>query len=249
MIENQSFYRYNLIVKRIFLCLIIFFSFCLLGCQKKVDYRVNPENYPLLKNKITYRDKKLEWTEPLDTELVEEAEPVATSPKGFFEKITFLQKQAKKDESDKNKKKLPDGFSENSLINRIFIPKDNEPVGLYPNLVGFGSLDTTEIDERVFDVISTFVDSINNKQLSVSCIAEKARFLKPVFEYDFQFIPPVKSYIVGKPFIVKEETLDEFQIPVRLVTEENNIDTVFFFSLTDKKYYIEQVYYRGLFDE
>ena len=89
MIENQSFYRYNLIVKRIFLCLIIFFSFCLLGCQKKVDYRVNPENYPLLKNKITYRDKKLEWTEPLDTELVEEAEPVATSPKGFFEKITF----------------------------------------------------------------------------------------------------------------------------------------------------------------
>ncbi|MCR5698532.1 MAG: hypothetical protein K6G52_02695 [Treponemataceae bacterium] len=236
-------------MKRIFLGLTLISSLFLLGCQQKVDYRVNPETYASLKNKIVYRDNKLDWTESLDTTLVEEAPPADTSPKGIFEKLHFLQTQSKKDDTENTRKKLPEGFSENSALNRVFIPKGTEPVEIYPNLVGFGSLDVTGVDEQVFEVISVFIEGMNKKELAVSCIAEKARFLKPVFEYDFAYIPPVDSFIVGKPFIVKEETLDEYQIPVRLVTQENNIDTVFFLSVQNNKYYIEQVYYRGLFDE
>ena len=238
---------------------IVFFSvftsfiFLIFSCGSKTDYRISVDENPSLRNKITYMDNKAKWTESLDTTLEEDkSEADKVSSKELFSQIAFAQKKYKEiEEADRKKATvLPAGFSENSVLNRIFIPKNIEmPDSQFPEIKNFGSLDTREVDDKIFELVEKFVSSINKKELDMSCVSESSKFLKPVFEYDFALLGNVDSFIVGKPFVVKNESVNEYQLPVRLIIADSHCDTILFLVNKGGKYYIEQVYYRGFYDE
>ena len=232
------------------------FSLLLASCDNKTDYRLKNDEVPSLRNKIVYMDNKTDWTEPLDRTLEtnEKKETPKTPQEEILAQIALAQNKFKeREEKEKEKEKkaaLPAGFSESSVQNRLFIPKDSKlPELKYPELRNFASLDTRKVDPKISELVDKFVECMNKNELDVNCVAENSRFLKPVFEYDFSLLDSIESYIIGKPFIVKNESVDEYQLPVRLLTKETYIDAVFFLVSENNKYYIEQIYYRGFYDE
>ena len=248
---------FNIIIlmmkKSIFLLyLILIFSFFLVSCGSKTDYKLKAESNPSLRNKITYMDKKTDWTESLDSDLEEEKTEEEITKNDIFSQIALAQKKFNEKEAEDKKKAsvLPAGFSENSLVSRMFIPKNVQMSdSKYPSIKNFASLDTRQVDDKVFELVKKFVDCMNKKELDLTCVSESSKFLKPVFEYDFLLLDKIDSYIIGKPFIVKNENVDEYQLPVRLFTENAYYDTVFFLVQQNGKYFVEQIYYRGFYDE
>lgn len=208
-----------------------------------------------LRNKMAYLDNGILWTENLDNILVDESnsEEDYENSEEFKNLLPHEQReyrQKKEEEKKKNKRVIPEGLNEVIFVNRLFYPKNEPPTNnLYPELINFGSLDTTLLAPEAKTVIETFIEGQNQDKLEIDCISPDTRFLEPIFLQDFALIDNVDSFIIGKPIIIQNEFLNEYQVPVRMITEKGFYNTLFFLVNQQDNFFIEQVSYGSLICE
>ncbi|MGP1588025.1 MAG: hypothetical protein ACTTHG_06760 [Treponemataceae bacterium] len=227
-------------------CFFLMFVFA--GCSKKTNYKITPEVFPTLRNKIVYIDKNTDWTENIDKNLEEKTfqgdKNGEIGLEGIDQTVAGQDKKYLSSEDDRLTIGVHNNLSELNIQERLFYQKNLPLEGeIYPEIEGFGSLDTGILESSVCDVIERFILGIDKKVPDETVIAQGSKFLLPVFTYDFQKIPKITKYLIGKPYIVQDEFMDEYQVPVRLYTKEGFIDSIFFMINQNNTYYVEQVYY------
>ena len=235
---------------------ILIFLLMIFSCSNGKNSIIVTKTDNSLRNKMAYLDNGIIWTENLDNILVDNQENAEDDYENSEEFKSLLPHQQmeyrrkKEEEQKKSKRAVPDGLTEVNFTDRLFYPKNQPPVNnLYPELINFGSLDTSLLAEEAKSVIEKFIEGQNQDKLEIDCISPDTRFLEPIFLQDFALIDNVDSFIVGKPIIIQNEFLNEYQVPVRMVTENGFYNTLFFLVNQQDKFYIEQVSYGSLICE
>lgn len=246
-----SMFRTKFYFLFIFIFLLMVFS-----CSKEKNSLIVTKTDNSLRNKMAYLDNGIVWTENLDNILAENKENAEDDYENSeeFQRLLPHQKveyQRKKEEELRKKKPVvPEGLSVVNFNERLFYPKNQPPVkNLYPELKDFGSLDTLLLAPEAKYVIEKFIEGQNQDKIEIDCISPDTRFLEPIFLQDFALIDNVDSFIIGKPIIIQNEFLNEYQVPVRMITEKGFYNTLFFLVNQQDKFYIEQVNYGSLICE
>lgn len=240
-------------VKFIFYNLL--FSFFIFSCSNSENSIIVTQTDNSLRNQMSYLDYNINWTQNLDNILHEnESKEENFEDSDEFKRMLPHQqleyRRQKEEEKKKNKRDFPEGLSEVLFQDRLFYPKNEPPVDiLYPELKNFGSLDISLLDTKIKNLIQVFIDGINEKKLKVDCISPETRFLEPIFLEDFSHIGNVSSFLLGKPIIIQNEFLNEYQVPVRMFTENGYYNTLFFLVYLQDSYFIEQVSYSKLVEQ
>ena len=241
---------------KFFLLGISIFLLMIFSCSNGKKSLIVTKTDTSLRNKMAYLDNGIIWTENLDNILVDNQENAEDDYENSEEFQRLLPPQQmeyrrkKEEEQKKNKRVIPDGLFEINFTDRLFYPKNLPPVNnLYPELINFGSLDLSLLTEEAKNVIEKFIEGQNQDKLEIDCISPDTRFLEPIFLQDFALIDNVDTFIIGKPIIIQNEFLNEYQVPVRMLTEKGFYNTLFFLVNQQDKFYIEQVNYGSLICE
>ena len=240
---------------RFFLYSLIF-SLFFYSCSNSENSVIVTHTDNSVRNQMLYLDYNISWTQGLDNILKEEEsseEEDFENSEEFNRMLPHQQREylrQKEEEKQKNKRTFPEGINEVLFQDRLFYPK-NEPASndLYPELKNFGSLDLSLLAPKAKTVIEKFIEGQNQEKLEINCISPETRFLEPVFLEDFSNIDEVTSFIVGKPIIIQNEFINEYQVPVRLITEKGFYNALFFLVNQQDSYFIEQVSYGSLVSE
>ena len=240
---------------RVCFLFISIFLLLIFSCSDSKGSVIVSKNDNTLRNKIAYLDNGILWTENLDNILVDDpnVEVDFEETEEFQSLLPHQQieyRRKKEEELKKNKKVLPEGLTEINFLDRLFFPKNEPPVtNLFPELIDFGSLDLTLLAPEAKSVIEKFIDGQNQDKLEIDCISPNTRFLEPIFLQDFAIIENVDSFIIGAPIIIQNEFLNEYQVPVQMITENGFYNTLFFLTNEQDKFFIEQVNYGSLISE
>ena len=226
------------------------------SCSNEKKALIVPKVDNSLRNKMTYLDNEILWTENLDNILVdseEDAEDDYENSEEFQRLLPHQQmeyRRKKEEELKKNKRVIPEGLIEVNFTDRLFYPKNEPPANnLYPEIINFASLDLSLLAPEAKNLIEIFIEGQNQDKLVIDCISPDTRFLEPIFLQDFALIDNVDSFILGKPIIIQNEFVNEYQVPVRMITEKGFYNTLFFLVNQQDKFYIEQVNYGSLISE
>lgn len=205
---------------------------------------------------MSYLDNNINWTQNLDNILKEDESSKEDDFENSEEFKNMLPQQQhayllkKQEEKEKLKPKVPQGLQIVPFQDRLFFPKNEPPVEvLYPEYQNFGSLDISLLEPEIKNIIQKFIDGINQNKFEIDCISPETRFLEPIFLEDFENIEEVTSFIIGKPIIIQNEFINEYQVPVRLITENGFYNALFFLINQHDVYFIEQVNYGSLISE
>ena len=238
--------------------LILYISIFLLvifSCSNDKNSLIVTKTDISLRNKMAYLDNNIVWTENLDDILYQSSnsEDDYLNSEEFQNLLPHEQReyiQKKEEEKQKKKGVVPKGLQETNFIDRIFFPK-NEPTSenLFPEIVGFTSLDISLLAPEAKNLIQKFIEGQNQDKLEIDCIFPDTRFLEPIFLQDFANIENVDSFIIGKPIIIQNQYLNEYQVPVRMITEKGFYNSLFFLVNQNDKFYIEQVSYGSMICE
>lgn len=240
---------------KFFALYISIFLLMIFSCSNDKNSLIVTKTDNSLRNKMAYLDNNIVWTDNLDNILHKESNPeddYQNSPE-FQNLLPHEQReyiQRKEEEKNKNKRVVPKGLTEVNFIDRLFYPK-NEPSAenLFPEIVGFTSLDLSLLAPEAKNVIEKFIEGLNQDKLEIDCISPETRFLEPIFLQDFANIETLDSFIIGKPIIIQNEFVNEYQVPVRLITENGFYNSLFFLVNMKDRFYIEQVSYGSLICE
>ena len=237
------------------LCISIFLLM-IFSCSNDKNSLIVTKTDNSLRNKMAYLDNDIVWTENLDNILVETQENAEEDYENSEEFQRLLPHQQmeyrrkKEEELKKNKRVVPDGLSEINFTERLFYPKNEPPAkNLFPDFNDFGSIDISLLAPEAKVIIEKFIEGQNQDKLEIDCISPDTRFLEPIFLQDFSLIENVDSFIIGKPIIIQNEFLNEYQVPVRMITENGFYNTLFFLVNQQDKFFIEQVNYGSLICE
>lgn len=240
-------------VKFIFYNLL--FSFFIFSCSNSENSIIVTQTDNSLRNQMSYLDYNINWTQNLDNILHEnESKEENFEDSDEFKRLLpheqreYIRK--KEEEKEKNKRKIPEGLQEVAFHERLFYPKNHPPMEpLYPEIIDFGSLDLSLLAPEVKVVIDKFIQGMNEEKLEIDCISPETRFLEPIFLEDFSSIQNINSYIIGKPIIIQNEYLNEYQVPVRMKCENGYYDSLFFLVNLQDSFFIEQVNYGSFISE
>ncbi len=234
----------------------LFFSIFVFSCSNSQTSIIVTKTDDSLRNKMSYLNNNILWTENLDNILQKDE---SASEDDFenseeFKNLLLHEQQEylrKREEEKENRKpKLPKGLHEVDYQDRLFYPKNEPPVeSLYPEFQNFGSLDISLLAPEIKSLIQKFIDGINQNKLEIDCISPETRFLEPIFLEDFALIEEITSFIIGKPVIIQNEFINEYQVPIRLVTENGFYNSLFFLVNMQDSFFIEQVNYGSLMSE
>ena len=237
------------------LCISIFLLM-IFSCSNGKNSLIVTKTDNSLRNKMAYLDNGIIWTENLDNILVDNQENAEDDYENSdeFKNLTAQEQRdyiRKRDEEKSKKKKVvPKGLQETNFVDRLFYPKNEPPTdNLFPEIVNFASLDLSLLAPEAKNVIEKFIDGQNQDKLEIDCISPDTRFLEPIFLQDFAMIETVDSFIIGKPLIIQNQYLNEYQVPVRMITENGFYDTLFFLVNLQDSFFIEQVNYGSLICE
>ncbi len=225
------------------------------SCSNSQNSIIVPKTDDSLRNKMAYLDNGILWTENLDSILYEESNPEDDyeNSEEFKNLLPHEQREyirKREEEKQKSKKVIPEGLHEVNFQDRLFYPKNEPPTeSLFPELQNFGSLDISLLAPEAKSVIEKFIEGQNQDKLELDCISPETRFLEPIFIQDFALIENVESFIIGKPIIIQNEFLNEYQVPVRMITENGFYNTLFFLVNEQDTFFIEQVNYGSLISE
>lgn len=241
--------------KFIFEIFSIFIFFIVFSCSDSKTAIIVTQADNSLRNQMAHLDNNILWTQNLDNILKEEenAEENYEDSEEFKRLLPHEQREyirKKEEEKEKNKRKIPEGLQEVAFHERLFYPKNHPPMEpLYPEIIDFGSLDLSLLAPEVEVVIDKFIQGMNEEKLEIDCISPETRFLEPIFLEDFSSIQNIDSYIIGKPIIIQNEYLNEYQVPVRMKCENGYYDSLFFLVNLQDSFFIEQVNYGSLISE
>ena len=237
------------------LLLILVFLLTIFSCSDSNRSVIVTKTDDSLRNKMAYLDNNIIWTDNLDDILYNDPNSEENYENSDEFKNLSAQEQReyirKRDEEKAKKKKVvPKGLQETNFVDRLFYPKNEPPTeNLFPEIVNFASLDLSLLAPEAKNVIEKFIDGQNQDKLEIDCISPDTRFLEPIFLQDFAIIETVDSFIIGKPLIIQNQYLNEYQVPVRMITENGFYDTLFFLVNLQDSFFIEQVNYGSLICE
>ena len=121
------------------------------------------------------------------------------------------------------------------LTPEIILLSEVEKSPLYPNLTGFGSLDTREISIELKAFLNKFSESVKKWTLDEKLMEADSLFSLILFKYDVEenwktFFgrdfnvdeknPLFESFIYGEPFIAETNVI----VPVRFKTNKEHLD-------------------------
>lgn len=234
---------------------ILVFLLTIFSCSDSNRSVIVTKTDDSLRNKMAYLDNNIIWTDNLDDILYDDPNSEKNYENSDEFKNLSVQEQReyirKRDEEKAKKKKVvPKGLQETNFVDRLFYPKNKPPTeNLFPEIVNFASLDLSLLAPEAKNVIEKFIDGQNQDKLEIDCISPDTRFLEPIFLQDFAIIETVDSFIIGKPLIIQNQYLNEYQVPVRMFTENGFYDTLFFLVNLQDSFFIEQVNYGSLICE
>lgn len=237
------------------LCISIFLMM-IFSCSNSESKIIVTQTDNSLRNQMSYLDNNINWTQNLDNILKEDETQKEDDYENSTEFKNLLPHQQreylrqKELEKENQKPKVPQGLQAVAFQDRLFYPKNEPPVeALYPEYKNFGSLDISLLSSEIKSLIQKFIDGINQNKFEVDCISPETRFLEPIFLEDFEQIEEIISFIIGKPIIIQNEFINEYQVPVRLTTDNGFYNTLFFLVNQNDAYFIEQVNYGSLISE
>lgn len=108
---------------------------------------------------------------------------------------------------------------------------------IYPELEGFGSLDISDVDDKVRGLMDDFCKAILVNSEKESFMANGRLHFLVLFLNDIKNYGLLKSWIFGKPFISE----DLFQIPIRFYFSSGTLDTFFYLVQIEETWKIDQI--------
>ncbi len=127
-----------------------------------------------------------------------------------------------------------DGSTASIVLQNYFVDEE-----VYPQIDGFGSLNTTSMPINLYTFINDFIQALSDNEMSSNFFPEDKIFLKTIIEYDFQDYPKISRYLIGEMFVFDNPN-NTYEIPIRLFFDENYADCFIYCEFVDDSYKIVQ---------
>lgn len=216
----------NYLIKKIFILSTVLCSLLFLSCSNgnSTPFLFNPEDS--LRAKSTMHASNVTWTAEKEFFMDELSVPQDDNALSQGEDVFFDQAA------------LPLEFlgdSQSLFLNRVeFYPP------IYPELEGFGSLNTSILPPMLVSLVDDFLKSVQTSDIGTSFFPDDKSYLKILIDYDFNFLPKLKTWILGEPFLLTSDTHLVFEIPIRLVFDTGFSDIFIYCADFDGRFKIEQ---------
>jgi hypothetical protein len=117
---------------------------------------------------------------------------------------------------------------------------------LYPELPGFGSLDTSLLNSDALSITRTFCNAIIAKDMAAAagCMPERNAFSLEVFFYDIRGMTFSKDFVLGRPDVIG----NIWQLRARLFSDGQPFDVMLFLNPRGPVH-IEQFSYQDAGDD
>lgn len=249
-------YKMSKFINKVLFLPVLFVILSFISCSNDTNSIITLKKDNTIKNEILYKDNSINWTTQLDTIL--KIETTTEDKKNLFDPLESLPDEIKQHLTNKDKqntektdeKAFPRGLTELPFSDRLFYNKNQpESKEILPYLDGFTSLDTSSLIPEIINVIQKFINQANEKKISIDDISPDTRFLQPIYQKQIDSLEEITDVIFGKPFIEQNNYLNEYQVPVRLISPNGYYDDVFYMVNIDDKYYIEQIFFGSLISE
>lgn len=97
---------------------------------------------------------------------------------------------------------------------------------VYPELTGFGSLDTTELTTDVRNKIDSFIKDFFEGNNTSSSLRSGRKWLPFVLRSSFNSFTKCDKWIYGKPYISADNKYPVYEMPVRLYSGNTYVDII-----------------------
>ncbi|MDR3284977.1 MAG: hypothetical protein LBS97_07360 [Treponema sp.] len=117
---------------------------------------------------------------------------------------------------------------------------------MYPELPGFGSLDTSNLNREQRTLLNNFCQAVtgDDREKAAETFNQSTRFLLTLFFADIQNAG-LNSFIIGKPVVAGQT----WQVPVRFFASKSRLDVQMYLLYDTKSWIIDQIAYGELIHE
>ncbi len=133
----------------------------------------------------------------------------------YAKAITWTGQSEETDDTQKQNSKNDIPYRFNEQLSISFEPRSTS---VYPELNGFGSLDTTELSPAIKKQTENFLQNLESGIVDSSYFDSDYRFAAVTAQYQLNLINDTFSqFMIGKPFIPQNTERPVFEIPVYAV--------------------------------
>ena len=184
------------VLKKKILKISVFFAFIIFfSCSNSNQTNLMTFEEVTLRNKTIDKDDRLDWSTAIDPSALRDTE----RRYGSREKPT-----------------------------EYFYPDMGIAIGISPSPVfpgynGFGSLDVSDVNEKLYNQLTSFLNNLMNADFSQNSAFFKEKYLEVVFNYQWKNIQNITAWKIGKPFVFNSDEKSFYEISVLIISEESSI--------------------------
>ncbi|OJF77618.1 MAG: hypothetical protein BKP49_01175 [Treponema sp. CETP13] len=199
----------------IFLCLCFFLcQVILFSCDGTQKAFTLPAEKETVKYAALSRNQSCIWIDDIDTESINVAR-----------------------EANETSEKIMDSAKNIGFSNYLNSEDSNAPK-IYPSILGFGSLDSSNIPEELYDQVKIFILCINSGDFSKVEVSNQKDYLRAFAKYKLVKCKPVSKSYIGKSETVTinidaNTTKDLQKVPILIETTSQKYIVVTYYELTD----------------
>lgn len=207
-----------------------------------------------LRDQIHLDQNEIQWTDEIDSEILkseeDKEEEEQTSFKTGNPEFDALLKQAEimraeaekllngKEDEVKQEKKIP---KSSKKTDNLYLYTESIEESLFPVIIGFGSLDTRAIDDKISKILEDFLRALQKGKIDTRYISPKRSYISAVLEYQLLHYPAPVHWVFGKPHISEDGSLNSIEVPIRVWSKQAYYDMWIYISSNGTAEYIDQV--------
>ena len=111
-------------------------------------------------------------------------------------------------------------------------------------LESFSGLETREITTSLYNSLIVFLESIKNKDINNNFFIPGRPYLSILANFEFDGLPNITDWYIGKPFIVINDENPLYELPVRIIFSTGYKDIyLYLVNFQSDNLQIEQIVY------
>ncbi len=116
---------------------------------------------------------------------------------------------------------------------------NNSDKEVYPSLEGFGSLNTSNMSKNLLNFISSFLESVQKKNIDILFFEYEKIYMQTVLEYNLRDYPDFTDFVIGEAFAFDTPKYS-YEIPARMYFSGGYTDVTIFCQFIEDAYKIGQ---------